>query len=149
MGSSSDTTEGLTVLVADEDTEALHSTARVLGELGHQVAAYAVSVSQAAERSPRRTPTCPSSSVHEDLEHALDLIDELSETARGPVVAVVETSTRATSSPAPPSAGSTRYARSAGPEAVQGAIESRCAATARGAAGRQVDQLEGALSAGS
>ena len=35
MSSSSDTTEGLTVLVADEDTEALHSTARVLGELGH------------------------------------------------------------------------------------------------------------------
>ena len=92
MSSSSDTTEGLTVLVADEDTEALHSTARVLGELGHHVAAYAVSVSQAAERISEEDPDLSVVAVHDDLEHALDLIDELSETARGPVVAVVETS---------------------------------------------------------
>jgi AmiR/NasT family two-component response regulator len=49
-GPSSDTTQGLTVLVADEDAEALRSTARVLGHLGHHVAAYAVSVGQAAQQ---------------------------------------------------------------------------------------------------
>jgi hypothetical protein len=38
------TTQGLSVLVADEETEALRSTALVLQQLGHQVASYAVSV---------------------------------------------------------------------------------------------------------
>src|SRR5215207_8854349 len=75
MRSSSDTTEGLSVLVADEDTEALRSTARVLGTLGHTVAAYAVSVNEASERISEEDPDLSVVAVHDDLEHALDLID--------------------------------------------------------------------------
>ena len=123
MSSSSDTTEGLTVLVADEDAEALHSTARVLGELGHHVAAYAVSVSQAAERISEEDPDLSVVAVHDDLEHALDLIDELSETARGPVVAVVETSYEGDFLARAAARGIDGFARSEDPDEVQVAIE--------------------------
>jgi response regulator NasT len=83
-------TQGLSVLLADEDTEALRSTARVLHGLGHHVASYAVSVGEAAERIAEEDPDLSVVAVHDDLEHALDLIDELREAARGPVVAVME-----------------------------------------------------------
>jgi AmiR/NasT family two-component response regulator len=113
---------GLTVLVADEDAEALRSTARVLGELGHRVAAYAVSVAQAAERIAEEDPDVSVVAVHDDLEHALDLIDELSESARGPVVAVVE-GARGDFLARAAARGIDGFARSEDPGEVQGAIE--------------------------
>jgi len=114
--------EGLSVLVADEDTEALRSTARVLTGLGHRVTSYAVSVRQATERIAEEDPDVSVVAVHDDLEHALDLIDELSEAARGPVVAVVEQASgdflqRAAAR------GIDGFARSEDPAEVQGAIE--------------------------
>ncbi len=122
MTTSDDTATGLTVLVADEDAEALRSTARVLGQLGHHVAAYAVSVSQAAERIAEEDPDLSVVAVHDDLEHALDLIDELSESARGPVVAVVEGS-RGDFLARAATRGIDGFARSEDPGEVQGAIE--------------------------
>jgi AmiR/NasT family two-component response regulator len=117
-----DIAEGLTVLVADEDAEALRSTARVISELGHTVASYAVTVRQAAERIAEEDPDISVVAVHDDLEHALDLIDELSESARGPVVAVVEQAkgdflVRAAAR------GIDGFARLEDPAEVQGAIE--------------------------
>jgi response regulator NasT len=108
--------------VADEDTEALRSTARVLSELGHRVTSYAVSVHQATERIAEEDPDMSVVAVHDDVEHALDLIDELSEAARGPVVAVVEQNkgdflVRAAER------GVDGFARSEDPAEVQGAIE--------------------------
>jgi AmiR/NasT family two-component response regulator len=114
--------EGLSVLVADEDADALRSTARVLTELGHTVASYAVSVGEASERIAEEDPDISVVAVHDDLEHALDLIDELSESARGPVVAVVEQAKgdflmRAAAR------GIDGFAHSEDPAEVQGAIE--------------------------
>ena len=123
MSTSGETTSGLTVLVADEDTEALRSTARVLGLLGHRVAAYAVSVGQAAEQIAEEDPDLSVVAVHDDIEHALDLIDELSESARGPVVAVVETSYDGDFLARAAARGIDGYARSEDPNEVQGAIE--------------------------
>jgi response regulator NasT len=115
---------GLTVLVADEDAEALRSTASVLGELGHTVTAYAVSVDQATERIAEDDPDLSVVAVHRDLEHALDLIDELTESARGPVVAVVETGTAGHDFLGRAAArGIDGFARSEDPGEVQGAIE--------------------------
>jgi response regulator NasT len=114
--------EGLTVLVADEDTEALHSTARVLGSLGHTVAAYAVSVRQATERIAEEDPDVSVVAVHDDLEHALDLIDELSESARGPVVAIVESGSGDFLARAA-ARGIDGFARSEDPGEVQGALD--------------------------
>jgi AmiR/NasT family two-component response regulator len=146
MGSSSDTTEGLTVLLADEDAEALRSTARVLGELGHHVAAYAVSVSQAAERISEEDPDLSVVAVHDDLEHALDLIDELSESARGPVVAVVETSYEGDFLARAASRGIDGFARSEDPHEVQVAIELALRRHSQEAQlTEQVSQLETAL----
>jgi AmiR/NasT family two-component response regulator len=146
MGSSSDTTEGLTVLVADEDAEALRSTARVLGDLGHHVAAYAVSVSQAAERISEEDPDLSVVAVHDDLEHALDLIDELSESARGPVVAVVETSYEGDFLARAASRGIDGFARSEDPHEVQVAIELALRRHSQEAQlTEQVSQLETAL----
>ena len=123
MSSSSDTTDGLSVLVADEDADALRSTARVLGVLGHHVAAYAVSVREAAERISEEDPDVSVVAVHDDLEHALDLIDELSESARGPVVAVVETGHDGDFLARAASRGIDGFARSEDPHEVQAAIE--------------------------
>jgi response regulator NasT len=114
--------QDLTVLLADEDTDALRSTARVLQGLGHQVASYAVSVREAAERIAEEDPDLSVVAVHDDLEHALDLIDELSEAARGPVVAVLEQGNgdflvRAAAR------GIDGFARSEDPGEVQSAIE--------------------------
>jgi AmiR/NasT family two-component response regulator len=114
--------EGLSVLVADEDTDALHSTARVLAALGHKVASYAVSIRQATERIAEEDPDISIVAVHDDVEHALDLIDELSEVARGPIVAVAEHASgdflvRAAAR------GIDGFARSEDPAEVQGAIE--------------------------
>ncbi len=123
MSSSDDTTDGLTVLVADEDTEALRSTARVLEALGHRVASYAVSVEQAAEQIAEEDPDLSVVAVHDDLEHALDLIDELSESARGPVVAVVENGYDGDFLARAAARGIDGFARSEDPGEVQAAIE--------------------------
>jgi AmiR/NasT family two-component response regulator len=114
--------QGLSVLLADEDAEALRSTARVLQRLGHQVASYAVSVREASERIAEEDPDLSVVAVHDDLEHALDLIDELREAARGPVVAVMEQGNgeflvRAAAR------GIDGFARSEEPGEVQSAIE--------------------------
>jgi AmiR/NasT family two-component response regulator len=114
--------EELTVLVADEDAEALRSTARVISGLGHKVTSYAVSVREAAERIAEEDPDISVVAVHDDLEHALDLIDELSESARGPVVAVAEHA-RGDFLVRAASRGIDGFARSEDPAEVQGAIE--------------------------
>ncbi len=124
MRPTDDMATGLTVLVADEDAEALRSTASVLGQLGHTVMAYAVSVEQATERIADEDPDISVVAVHRDLEHALDLIDELSESARGPVVAVVETGTAGRDFLARAATrGVDGFARSEDPGEIQGAIE--------------------------
>jgi AmiR/NasT family two-component response regulator len=114
--------EGLTVLVADEEPEELRSTARVLTQLGHKVAAYAVSVPQAAERIAEEDPDVSVVAVHDDLDHALDLIDELSASARGPVVAIVEAG-RGEFLARAAARGIDGFARSEDPGEVQSAIE--------------------------
>ena len=136
---------GLRVLVADEDAASLESTAAVLGRLGHQVAAYAVSVPEAAERIASEDPDLAVVAVHDDLEHALDLVDEITESASGPVVAVVELGRGDFFSRAA-ARGIAAFARSEDPDEVQGAIDvamHRHATAAQLSA--QVDQLESAL----
>jgi len=145
MAQSDEMATGLTVLVADEDTEALRSTARVMAELGHTVAAYAVSVDEAAERIAEEDPDLSVVAVHDDLDHALDLIDELSESARGPVVAVVEGTTGDFLARAA-ARGIDGFARSEDPGEVQGAIEMALRRHRQEAdLAAQVDQLETAL----
>ena len=81
---------GLRVLTADEDAQALERTAALLSELGHEVTACAASVREACEMIVRDDPDVAVVVVHDDIAHALDLIEEISAAASGPVVALLD-----------------------------------------------------------
>jgi AmiR/NasT family two-component response regulator len=83
-------TTSLRILAADEDEAALQRTADVLERLGHEVTSFAVDVTAAADHVAAEDPDLAVVVVHRDDEHALDLIDELSSYARGPVIALLE-----------------------------------------------------------
>jgi AmiR/NasT family two-component response regulator len=141
----STSTDSLKILAADEDQAALARTAQMLGALGHDVTATAVDLAQVTEAIAREEPELSVVVVHQDDEHALDLIEEIGEYASGPVIALL----------AEEDAGFVRRAAERGiyaavrdgdPNAIQSAIEialRRHAETARLV--QQVGKLEGAL----
>ena len=53
--------------------------------LGHEVIGYAIEVREAVGRIAAEDPDVAVAVLHGDTQHALDLIDELSEVARGPL----------------------------------------------------------------
>ena len=138
-------TTSLRILAADEDEAALQRTADVLEGLGHRVTSFAVDVAAAAERVTAEDPDLAVVVVHRDDEHALDLIDELSSYASGPVIALLdgddpEFVRRAAER------GIDAYARTGSAADLQSAIAlamRRRAELAR--LSEQVDQLSGAL----
>lgn len=137
--------QGLRILAADEDREALDQTVRLLGELGHEVTACAVGVREAATRIAADDPDLAVVVLHDDPQHALELIDEISEYASGPVIALVDEEDPAFISAAA-ERGLDAVARPDSSEAVQSAIElalRRHAERRRLAA--QVEQLASAL----
>jgi AmiR/NasT family two-component response regulator len=112
----------LRVLLADEDEEALERLARVLGDLGHDVTHFAVSVQEAADLIVREDPDLAIVVVHQDDEHALALVGEAVELASGPVLAQmrggdVDFIARAAER------GISAYLESPDPQNVQAAIE--------------------------
>jgi AmiR/NasT family two-component response regulator len=137
--------DGLRILAADEDQEALMRTAEVLGRLGHDVTATAVELAQVTEAIAREEPELSVVVVHRDDEHALDLIEEITAFAGGPVIALLaeedaEFVRRAAER------GIYAAVRDGDPEALQSAIEialRRHAETVRLV--EQVDRLESAL----
>jgi len=112
----------LKVVLADEDEGALRITAALLRDLGHDVAQMAIGVQEAAEVIARDDPDLSIVVVYESDTHALDLIEEITEYARGPVIAIVE-------SEAPEFVGAAAergidaFAREGMPDSIQSAIE--------------------------
>ena len=84
----STSTDQLRVLAADEDQAALARTASVLEALGHHVTATATELAQVTEAVAREEPDLSIVVVHNDDEHALDLIEEITAFADGPVIAM-------------------------------------------------------------
>jgi AmiR/NasT family two-component response regulator len=80
----------LKVLLADEDEGALRVTAALVRGLGHEVAEMAIGVQQAAEVIARDDPELSMVVVYRQDAFALDLIGEIGEFARGPVIAILE-----------------------------------------------------------
>ena len=80
---------GLRILAADEDESTLRATDRMLAELGHEVTAHAVTVKQAADLIASEDPDLSVVVVHDDDAHALDLIEEIGEYARGPLIVLL------------------------------------------------------------
>jgi response regulator NasT len=138
-------TTSLRILAADEDEAALRRTADVLEGLGHEVTSFAVDVSAATERVASEDPDLAVVVVHRDDEHALDLIDEISSYASGPVIALLDGDDpdfvrRAAAR------GIDAYARADSAADLQSAIE--LAVRRRGEVAKlseRIDQLEGAL----
>jgi response regulator NasT len=133
------------VLVADEDHEALRRLETTLRELGHEVAAFAIQVSEVAAKVVGEDPDVSMVVLHVDDDHALALIEEISAYATGPVIALTlredpEFVARAADR------GIDAYARPQTADAIQSAIElalRRHAELAR--LETKVEQLEGAL----
>ncbi len=139
------TSDGLRVLAADEDEEALDRLSALLEDLGHTVCAYAVEVSEVAERVATDDPDVSIVVLHRDDDHALALIEEIGEYASGPIIVLtLEDDPEFTARAA--DRGIAAQAKPAGAEAVQSAIElalRRHAEVERLEA--KVDELEGAL----
>lgn len=139
------TAEGLRVLLADEDAAALDRLGALLHQLGHSVCAYAVEVSDVAEKVATDDPDLSMVVLHRDDDHALALIEEICAYASGPVIALTQEENPEFAARAA-DRGVAAQAKPGEPEAVQSAIEvalRRHAEIERLEA--KVDQLEGAL----
>jgi AmiR/NasT family two-component response regulator len=139
------TSTRLRILAADEDAKTLHETDTILAQLGHTVCAHAVTAAQAGALIASEDPDLSVVAVDADDEHALELIEEISEYARGPVIALLGEH-KADFVSAAAERGIDAFARPRFLEEVQGAIElalHRHAEHTRLA--EQVEQLETAL----
>lgn len=138
-------TNSLRILAADEDEETLKSVDALLSDLGHTVVAHAVKVSQAGDLIASEDPDISVVVVHDDDEHALDLIEEICEYARGPLIVLLGTHDASFVRNAA-ERGIDAFARPHFEQEVQGAIE--LAMKRHGEKARlteQVAQLESAL----
>lgn len=135
----------LRILAADEDERTLRSVDQILEKLGHEVVCHAVNLKEAAARIARDEPDLSVVAVHDDDEHALELIEELNEYSSGPVIVLLgEHEPEFVSAAA--ERGIDAFARPRFEAEVQGAIElalRRYAEKAR--LTEQVEQLESAL----
>lgn len=137
--------DGLSVLVADQIPEALKRLSAVVRALGHDVAECALDVDEAAEAISREDPDAALVVVHDDHEHALDLIAETAATCSGPVIMLLgdenpDFVARAADR------GVAAYACGTNPDAVSSALHVAVARHAdRLALGEQLERLEGAL----
>ena len=136
---------GMKVLLADQDEGALRIAAALVRDLGHEVTELAVGVEEAAEVIARDDPDLSIVVVYEDDSYALDLIEEIAEYARGPVIAMVEKEDPEFVSAAA-KRGIYAYAREGMADSIQSAIEVavRRHAETRDLA-QQVERLETAL----
>ena len=135
----------LRVLAANEDRAALEQTASILRDLGHEVTSYAVGVREAVEKIAEDDPDLAVVILHDDDAHALELIDELTEWASGPVVALMANDQEGFAEAAA-ERGIDAIARPVTAETVNGAIEVAVRRHAeRRALSNEVAQLESAL----
>ncbi|MDP8968344.1 MAG: ANTAR domain-containing protein [Actinomycetota bacterium] len=138
-------TKSLRILAADEDEETLKATDDLLAGLGHEVTAHAVKVSQAGDLIAREDPDLSVVVVDDDDEHALGLIEEISEYARGPLIVLLGAHDASFVRSAA-QRGIDAFARPQFEEEVQGAIELALKRNdERQRLTEQVEQLESAL----
>jgi AmiR/NasT family two-component response regulator len=75
----------LRVLVADESKAALEPVGEALERLGHEVIALAVELAETARAIHEHRPDLAIVALHDDREHALELISEIIDEATCPV----------------------------------------------------------------
>ena len=137
--------DDLRVFLADEDHTELDAVARLLGELGHQAIARAISPAEVSAQLKDERPDVALVKLHDDDEHALELIDEIVQESTCPVIALLEVPETDFISAAADK-GIFGYVQPVTGDKLQGAIEvaiRRHADVTR--LNQEVDQLEGAL----
>ena len=77
--------ESLCVLVADESREQLEPVGDALEKLGHDVVALAVEPAETTRAIHEHRPDLAIVALHEDREHALELIEQIVDEATCPV----------------------------------------------------------------
>ena len=80
----------LRVLVADERRVYIEPVARALSELGHEVIASEVEAAAVARDTAEHDPDIAIVALHDDTDHALELITEIVHESVCPVMALVE-----------------------------------------------------------
>jgi AmiR/NasT family two-component response regulator len=84
----------LRVLVADERNRYLDSIADAVRTLGHDVIALEVEISKVASATLEHRPDIAIVALHEDTDHALELITEIVDEATCPVMALADAASR-------------------------------------------------------
>jgi len=79
-------TERLRILVADERRQFLEPISAAVEALGHEVVAHEVDTAQVGPATRELRPHVAIVAVHEDTEHALELVTEIVEEATCPVL---------------------------------------------------------------
>lgn len=85
-----DEPKNLRVLVADELNRYMEPIAAAVSELGHEVIAREVDTSKVGAATAKLRPDVAIVALHDDTDHALELITEITDEATCPVMALVE-----------------------------------------------------------
>jgi AmiR/NasT family two-component response regulator len=84
----------LRVLVADERQRYLEPIADAVSDLGHEVIAHEVSIAKVGEATLEHRPDLAIVALHEDTDHALELVSEIVDEAVCPVIALADDASR-------------------------------------------------------
>jgi response regulator NasT len=84
----------LRVLVADERQQYLKAIGEAVEELGHEVIAHEVEIAKVGRATTESRPDIAIVVLHNDTDHALELITEIIEEATCPVVALADDASR-------------------------------------------------------
>ena len=112
----------LRVLIADEQRERLEKVASAVEELDLEVIALAVSTDEVARETHEHRPDLAIVALHDDAEHALDLIEEIVQEANCPVCLLADDPSRDFLSAAA-RAGVFAHLDSTDPTELQGGID--------------------------
>ena len=112
----------LKVLVADERRKYLEPVSAAVDDLGHDVIAHEVSIATVGAATVEHRPDIAIVALHEDTEHALELISEIVDEAVCPVIALADDASRDFVAAAA-SRGVFAYIDSTNETEIQGAID--------------------------
>jgi response regulator NasT len=84
----------LRVLVADERQKYLEPVSAAVRDLGHEVIAHEVTIAKVAKATMEHRPDIAIVALHEDTEHALELVSEIVDEAVCPVIALADAASR-------------------------------------------------------
>jgi AmiR/NasT family two-component response regulator len=84
----------LRVLIADERQKYLETISAAVEDLGHEVCAHEVDISKVGRATVEKRPDLAIVALHEDTDHALELITEIIDEATCPVLVLADDASR-------------------------------------------------------